>query len=129
MRMTAAAIPVSSPPPAPRFRNAGEWLAAFGNIPPERIIFDPPPGTATIDDLIRLAGGNANRAVELVSGTLVEKPMGLRESIIAGLLITLLNNWARPRKLGVVSGEAGTIRLANDTSPREPRPDPPTDPR
>src|SRR5262249_15287473 len=46
-----------------------------------------------------------------VEGTLVEKPMGYDESEIAGLLITFLNNYVRPRKLGIVTGEAGTVQL------------------
>ena len=64
----------------------------------------------TVDDVIRLAH-QENRGVELIEGTLVEKPVGLPESVIAGLVLTLLNNFVRPRKLGVVSGEQGMIRM------------------
>ena len=109
--MTASGI--SNPPAPPRgpFRTADEWHRSLGRVPLDRIVFDPPPGTATVQDLIRLVDGDGKRAVELVNGTLVEKPVGLRESIIAGILITLLNNVVRPRRLGVVSGEAGMIRM------------------
>ncbi|MDB5331874.1 MAG: hypothetical protein JWP03_3025 [Phycisphaerales bacterium] len=102
----ATAVSPNRPPP-----NAEEWLRALGNIPLHRIVIDPAPGTATVDDLVRLVEGDSKRMVELVNGTLVQKPMGLRESIIAGILITLLNNIVRPRRLGVVSGEAGMIRM------------------
>ena len=37
--------------------------------------------------------------------------MGYEESEIACFLITFITNFVRPRKLGIVTGEAGTIRL------------------
>jgi len=61
--------------------------------------------------VIRLVDGNEKRAVELVNGTLVEKPVGLRESVIAGIVLSFLNEIVRPRRLGLVSGEAGMIRM------------------
>ncbi|MDB5301669.1 MAG: hypothetical protein JWO87_3332 [Phycisphaerales bacterium] len=109
--MATAASPTEPTPFAHHFRNAEDWLRALGNIPLRRIVADPPPGTATVDDLLRMVDGDNKHAVELVNGTLVEKPTGLRESIIAGILITVLNNIVRPRRLGVVSGEAGMIRM------------------
>jgi Uma2 family endonuclease len=48
---------------------------------------------------------------ELVDGTLVEKPMGLKESIIALALASVLRDFVISRKLGLVSGEAGMMRL------------------
>jgi len=105
---------ILSPTPAtppPRFRTAAEWHASLGNVPLSRILFDPLPGTATASDVTRLAESGEKLLVELVNGTLVEKPVGLRESIIAGILITVLNNFVRPRRLGFVSGEQGTIRM------------------
>ena len=86
------------------------WLRSLGGVPLHRILLDPPPGTATVADVIRLSH-DENRGVELVNGTLVEKPAGLRESCIASILITLLGNWSSPGKLGLVSGEQGMIRM------------------
>ena len=40
--------------------------------------------------------------------------MGLEESIIAGYILTILNVFVRPRRLGLVAGEAGTIQLDID---------------
>ena len=37
--------------------------------------------------------------------------MGYEESAIAGLILTSLNNFVRPRKLGIVTGPDGTIKL------------------
>jgi Uma2 family endonuclease len=108
MNATAPKIPAS---PAPTFRTADEWLRSLGNVPLERIVFDPLPGTATVEDVIRLADGDENRAVELINGTLVEKPVGYKESLIASNIIAVLYNWVKPRRLGVVSGEQGMIRM------------------
>jgi Uma2 family endonuclease len=87
-----------------------DLLKRLGNIPPERVRLYPAPGTATEEDVIRVLD-REKRPCELVEGTLVEKPMGTEESIIAGLILTYLNNFVRPRKLGVVTGEAGTLKL------------------
>ena len=71
---------------------------------------DPSPGTATESDLLLLVERD-KRLCELVDGTLVEKPVGYLESLIAGWLITELNNFIGSRNLGYVSGEAGMIRM------------------
>ena len=42
--------------------------------------------------------------------TLVEKGMGYEESEIAILLAIHLGNFIVPRKLGILTGEAGTMR-------------------
>ena len=70
----------------------------------------PTPGTATEKDVLRVLD-DENRPCELVEGTLVEKPLGYEESEIAGLLLTFLNNFVRPGKLGIVTGADGTLRL------------------
>jgi Uma2 family endonuclease len=85
----------------------------FGPIPVERIRQDPPPGCGTVDDVDRL-NNHEDRLYELVDGILVEKTMGLEESLIAGWILTLLNNFVRPLGLGLVAGEAGTIQLDID---------------
>ena len=82
----------------------------FGPIPFERIRQDPPPGCGTVDDVIRL-NDHEDRLYELVDGILVEKTVGLQESIIAVNIATLLNNFVEPRGLGWVAGEGGMIQL------------------
>jgi Uma2 family endonuclease len=82
----------------------------FGPIPFERIRQNPPPGTGTVDDVVRL-NDHEDRLYELVDGILLEKTVGLEESVIAGWIVTILNNFIRPRKLGRVAGEAGTVQL------------------
>jgi len=97
-------------PPKTDGVTVADLLKRLGNIPPERVRLYPAPGTATEEDVIRVLD-REKRPCELVEGTLVEKPMGMDESIIAGLILTCLNNFVRPRKLGVVTGEAGTLKL------------------
>ena len=112
-------VPQAASPPAPAgpmaiepmFRDATEWLASLGDVPLSRIVFDPWPGTATEADLLRLTYAQ-DRACELIDGTLVEKPVGYLESLIAGRLITFLNIYILPRNLGLVSGEQGMMRLS-----------------
>ena len=93
-----------------RYDNAADWLHDLGDIPLERIIMDPAPGTATEKDLLQLVERD-KRLCELIDGTLVEKPVGYLESLLAGWLITELNNFIGSRNLGYVSGEAGMIRM------------------
>ena len=91
---------------------AGDLLDRFGNIPLWRIVFDPPPGTATPEDVTRL-DDHRDFLCELVDGTLVRKAVGFKESLLAAELISLLNLAIKPANLGVVLGEAGTIRMAD----------------
>lgn len=61
---------------------------------------DAAPGTATEADQLRLVNGEPKRLVELIDGILVEKPMGNRESLLAGWIVTCLNVFVVPRRLG-----------------------------
>jgi Uma2 family endonuclease len=93
-----------------KYSNMAEWWRELGEVPLKRIVMDPWIGTATEEDLLRFVERD-KRLVELIDGTLVEKPVGYLESLIAGWLISALNAFVRPRKLGYVSGEAGMIRM------------------
>jgi Uma2 family endonuclease len=82
----------------------------FGPIPFERICQNPPPGSGTVADVIRF-NDHEDRLYELVDGILVRKTVGLEESCIAINISTLFNIFVRPRGLGVVAGEGGTLQL------------------
>jgi Uma2 family endonuclease len=84
-------------------------LAELGGIPAERVHCVPKPGRATIKDL--LAVNNNGGLCELVDGTLVEKAMGWRESLIAAVLIELLRVFVRRNNLGVVTGADGFVQI------------------
>jgi len=102
--------PVPSRTPLANVANIRDLLKRLGNIPAQRVRLHPTPGTATENDVLRVLD-HENVPCELVEGTLVEKPMGYEESEIACLLITFLNIYVRPRKLGIVTGPDGTLRL------------------
>lgn len=108
--MTITATQPGQPPAVSGYQNAAEWLHALGDIPPERIVMNPPPGTATEQDLLRFVDRD-KRLVELVDGTLVEKPVGWIESLIALKLGRLLGDFVAARKLGVVAGADATLRM------------------
>src|SRR5215212_3516506 len=85
--MTTTANP---PPAAPvQYRTAAEWLHDLGDVPLERILFTPWPGTATEADMLRKVEVEKHLC-ELIDGTLVEKPVGLYESQVAAVLIQLM---------------------------------------
>jgi Uma2 family endonuclease len=99
----------SSEPPV-HFRTAADWWEALGGVPLDRIVFDPWPGTATEADVIRL-DDHEDRLCELIDGTLVEKTMGYEESLLASRIAYFLMSFVIPQKLGLVSGEAGMMRI------------------
>src|SRR4051794_27661105 len=87
-----------------RYRTAAEWLRDLGDVPLERIIFDPWPGTATEADLLRKVEVEKHMC-ELVNGTLVEKTVGLYESLLAIAIASRLITFVSAHKLGAVAGE------------------------
>jgi len=94
----------------------GTWTAAdlverFGPIPLCRIRLDPPPGTATEQDVIEIHD-REDRLYELVDGILVEKTVGTYEAYLALLLGQFLGIHVRQNKLGIVLGADGMMRLA-----------------
>jgi Uma2 family endonuclease len=82
----------------------------LGGIPLSRILAEPAPGTASEADLIRINAAKSHLC-ELADGVLVEKAMGIRESLLAGLLIGLLRAFVVPRNLGIVTAPDGSIKL------------------
>jgi Uma2 family endonuclease len=82
----------------------------LGGVPTGRIRLFPPPGTATESDALYIAD-HEDRICELVDGILVEKTMASYESLLAGLLITLLNVYLEKNPLGIALGPDGTLRI------------------
>ena len=88
-----------------------DLLDRFGPIPAERIRTNPPPGTATEQDVIDIEE-RESRLCELVDGVLVEKTVGIYESNLASRLIYFLNAFVLKLDLGVVTAPDGMMRLA-----------------
>lgn len=88
-----------------------DLLVNLGGISPKRVRFRPAPGTATVDDVERVRA-KTRRICELVDGTLVEKVMGLAESVVSQTLGKHLHRWNDDNgEPGFIAGEAGTIKL------------------
>lgn len=121
-------------------RTFGDLLNRLGGVSPTRIRMRPLPGRATARDVLRVHA-REDRLCELVDRTLVEKAMGYSESTLAGAILSMLRAFVMPRKLGLVSGESGMMKLfpnlvripdvayaswhrfANRRVPKEPIPD------
>ncbi len=109
----------ATPPPTARvlterrFHSGREWIASLGDIPLDRIIFDPWPGTATEADLLRLVEGHDKRLCELIDGTLVAKPMSLHEASVGTQLSSRLVVWNDDNgDRFIFSGADSTLKLA-----------------
>lgn len=92
------------------FETAAELVRRLGDIPLERICFQPPPGQAN-ERTLQAALRRSDRLYELVDGTLVEKAMGLCESMIALMISRKIGNFAEEHDLGIPAGADGTVRL------------------
>lgn len=108
-------LPIAiAPPPPPRAAvsvcTLADLLRKLGGVSPERVRANPPPGTATLEDVVEIHL-REDRLYELVAGTLVEKAMGFPESALACALIRILGTFIVERNLGLVSGADGMLRL------------------
>lgn len=96
--------------PAVQFEMMDELLASLG-VSANRVRLTPAPGTATVRDVARLLDRH-KRKFELIDGTLVEKIMGLRESVVALELGSILKEWNRAAgNLGMLAGSDGPFHL------------------
>jgi Uma2 family endonuclease len=91
-------------------RTVDDLLHELGDVPPSRVRLHPFPGQATVQDVLDVHA-HEKRLCELVDGTLVEKPLGYKESMIAIALAAALRDFVHARKLGIVTGEAGMMKL------------------
>lgn len=88
----------------------GELLHRLGDIPAQRVMWSPRPGTAKERDLLRCLERD-KRLCELIDGTLVEKPMGHRESSLASWLIIFIGQYLQENPSGQIYGSDGPFRL------------------
>ena len=110
-------MPVTSPSSSP-FSFPADWTMAdvqdhLGEIPLDRIRVVPPKGIATEKDLLAVQA-REGRICELVDGVLVEKAVGYLESRLAMLIGFYIQSYLIANDLGVLTGEAGLVRLAQN---------------
>jgi Uma2 family endonuclease len=92
---------------------AEDLVRRFGPIPLNRIVLDPPPGKARVEDVVDF-DDHKDQLCELIDGTLVRKAVGFYESYIAVQIAMLLSQFVAERNLGVVAGEAGMLQIFPD---------------
>ncbi len=95
----------------PVIATAADLLESLGGIPLERIRMQPPPGTATENDVLAVHASE-KRLCELVDGVLVEKVMGFDESRLAMEIGTILVEYLRRHDLGIAAGADGMMGLS-----------------
>src|SRR4051812_11918279 len=96
---------------AAQFETMGDLLESLGGVSASRVRLTPAPGTATVRDVVRLLDRH-KRKFELVDGTLVEKIMGLGESVVALELGFALKEWNRKAgNVGMIAGADGPFHL------------------
>lgn len=95
----------------PEIHTLGDLLRRLGDIPPDRVRFKPLPGTATVDDVIRIEA-KENRLCELVDESLVEKALGFEEARVATWLATLINVHLGANDRGLCVGADGMMQIA-----------------
>jgi Uma2 family endonuclease len=100
---------------SPAAQTVADLWEQLGQIPLDRILLAPPPGLATEADLLARLDGSDKQICELVDGVLVEKPMGLFESVVATWIIRLMTPYFDEHDPGILSGADGPFRLAKGT--------------
>ena len=91
-----------------------DLMEQLGNVPLERIRLHPFPGTATVEDVLRLCDREPKRLCELVDGVLVEKVMGHQESRLAFRLGHALQSYLEVHDLGILAGADGPHQILFD---------------
>lgn len=104
-------------PPAPTVRQRpttsrqgtlADLLFRLGNVPLDRVLLTPAPGTATVEDAIR------HPMCELIEGTLVEKAMSYFESRLAMILVWALETFLEQHPFGYVVGPDAQTYVTDD---------------
>lgn len=90
-----------------------DLVERLGGVPLERIRLHPWPGTATIDDVVRLQEKRGIQC-ELIDGVLIEKARGWEKAALRVVFVQVLNQFVRPRNLGLVAGEGGTVEILDN---------------
>src|SRR5437763_15832885 len=107
----SAVIAPPQVPAAAKIDTVADLLHQLGDIPPERVLLDPPPGTATEADVVRYVDGPDRRLVELIDGTLVEKAMGFYEARVGTILAHFIEGYIEKNDLGITLGADAMLRI------------------
>ena len=98
------------PDAPPTLWTIADVQARLPGFPADRIRVYPTPGTATEQDVLEAESRNG-RICELIDGTLVEKTMASRESMLAAALIYFIHRYLDSRNLGTVLAPDGLLKI------------------
>jgi Uma2 family endonuclease len=112
MPTVAAPVPAVTPPPDDHSAQStlADLLHQLGDVPAGRVRLYPPPGTATFEQLVEI-NERFKPTCEWVDGTLVEKPMGQRESFLTFLIMHKLGQYMEAHDPGMFLGPDGVLRI------------------
>jgi Uma2 family endonuclease len=102
---------VSMDPAIAKLETVAELLAHLGDIPAERVRWQPFLGTATEQDVIAAEAALDKRLCELVDGTLVEKALGYYESRLAVVLSYFIETYLGENDRGICLGADAMPRI------------------
>jgi Uma2 family endonuclease len=85
------------------------------DLPNYRVRIDPPPGSATLRHIWRLLR-HGTPLVELLDGTLIDKPLSFPHSLVTSAVLFAIGKWVEQSaaNTGVVLGPSGAIRLSSE---------------
>ena len=89
-----------------------DLIDQLDGVPPDRIRLRPTPGTATEAQLVAINEGKYGLC-ELIDGTLVEKAVGIFESVLAAVLIRRIGNFLAGNRIGFVFGADAMFRMVS----------------
>ncbi|MEX2170397.1 MAG: Uma2 family endonuclease [Pirellulales bacterium] len=99
-------------PPDPAVAwTAIDLVDRFGPMPLHRVLTEPVPGTATVEDVIRL-DDHEDRLCELIDGILIEKVYGFYKSLLGVDLIAAISSSEGYRDAGIATGAGGTLQIS-----------------
>ncbi|MFO0810562.1 MAG: Uma2 family endonuclease [Gemmataceae bacterium] len=107
-----ATATTNGPRATTQYSRVGDLITRLGGINPQRVYWNPLPGTATEADLLNIVERKVGRC-ELVERTLVEKPIvGQKAEFLAALIVELIGPYVRRHRLGRMSGSQGLMRMS-----------------
>jgi Uma2 family endonuclease len=88
-----------------------DLVAQLGDIPLDRIRLRPAPGMATEADVLAALSAPRKRLCELIDGVLVEKAVGTREGLLAGIILHHIWDYLDRHDLGIALPGDSAVRL------------------
>lgn len=103
---------VAEPIPASSIarQTIADLLHRLGDIPAERVRSDPPPGTVTFEQFVAI-NERLSPTCEWIDYTMVEKPVGQRESWVTFIIIWMLGDYMEQHNPGMFLGPDGVLKI------------------